>query len=131
MDNVFQLPGAGPLPTTLAELPDMTVIELAILTALLRKGPGKVAVIAPLLSEWFQVPIDPRQLAGPIQRMVEKHWLIVGPESFLMAAPAAKEPTVLLYPGFIRMFGDSLEPAGPGEAPDIRKDVPWSDHDEP
>jgi hypothetical protein len=132
MDNVIQFGGAGSLPYTApGDLPDMTVIELAIITALLRKGPGTVAVIAPLLSEWFKIPIDPSQLAGPINRMVAMHWLVVGPESFLMPAPAALEPTTLLYPGFIRMFGDSLEPAAPGEVPELREDEPWSDHDEP
>ena len=89
-------------------LPDMTVVELAIIVALLRRGlPTAIEDLAPVLSQWFACPVNPAQLAGPIRRMAREGWLAEGPIG-LMPDRGALEPMKLLYGGFIRMFGEEL-----------------------
>lgn len=102
MDNVVQFGGSGPS--------HMTVIELAIIVALLRLGPSPLGDVAPMLAQWFAGPIAAGHLSPVAAHMVEQGWLRIDAAECFRPASAALAPTQQLYAGFIRMLGDGLEP---------------------
>jgi hypothetical protein len=99
------------VPIREAGLPAMTVVELAVIIALLRLGPSSIGAVAPVLAQWFAVAARPEDLSASVRRMLGQGWLAEGSDGCLRPAPAALAPTQLLYAGFIRMLGDGLEPA--------------------
>ena len=101
MGDVVQF-GSSPLP-------DMTVVELAIVIALLRDPPGTLASIAPILADWFRRPVSPAQLLQPSQRMLRLGWIESNADGTLIPGQAAFEPTAWFYAGFIRMLGSGLD----------------------
>lgn len=112
------------VPIREAGLPAMTVVELAIIIALLRLGPSPIGAVAPVLAEWFAAAARPADLASSVRRMLGQGWLAEDGDGCLRPAPAALAPTQLLYAGFIRMLGDGLEPAQALEQLSLSYDLP-------
>ncbi len=112
------------VPIRGTSLPGMTVVELAIIIALLRLGPSPIGAVAPVLSGWFAVAVRPEDLASSVRRMLGQGWLAEDGAGCLRPAPAALAPTQLLYAGFIRMLGDGLEPAQALEQLSLSYDLP-------
>ena len=112
------------VPIREAGLPAMTVVELAIIIALLRLGLSPIGDVAPVLSEWFATAARPADLASSVRRMLGQGWLAEDGDGCLRPAPAALAPTQLLYAGFIRMLGDGLEPAQALEQLSLSYDLP-------
>lgn len=92
------------IPVRPGALPDMSVVEIAIIVALLRRGPAPVDALAPMLSDWFAQPVRSPDIAPSVGRMTGRGWLARRGER-LEPTPAAYAPTQLLYAGFIRLLG--------------------------
>lgn len=92
------------IPVRPGSLPDMSVVEIAIIVALLRRGPAPVDALAPMLADWFAQPVRSPDIAPSVGRMTGRGWLARRGER-LEPTPAAYAPTQLLYAGFIRLLG--------------------------
>lgn len=86
-------------------LPDMTVIELSVIVALLEDGPLRRERIARLIEDWFVRPVRPTELEPCLNRMQARGWVSDEAGTALSPTRAAEAPTMLLYAGAIRMIG--------------------------
>ncbi len=103
------------IPARPGALPDMSVVEIAIIVALLRRGPAPADALAPMLSDWFAQPVRSPDLAPSVGRMTGRGWLARRGDR-LEPTPAAYAPTQLLYAGFIRLLGrDGDAPGDDGQ----------------
>lgn len=104
------------IPIRPGSLPDMSVVEVAIIVALLRRGPAPADALAPMLSDWFARPVRSPDLAESIGRMTRRGWLLLGGGGRLEPTPGAYVPTQLLFAGFIRLLGrDDDAPGDDGQ----------------
>lgn len=101
---------ASVIPFREASLPDMTVVEVSIIVALLRRGPTAPDGLAPVLADWFAMPVRSDDLAPSVRRMTRRGWLARRGGGTLAPTPSAYQPTQVLYAGFIRLLGRESEP---------------------
>ena len=85
-------------------LPDLTVVEVSIIVALLRKGPAVLEALCPVLAGWFMKPIIGSELVPSVRRLQGRGWLVERPGGELVPSPSAYDPTQRLYSAFIRML---------------------------
>lgn len=90
-------------------LPDMTVVEVAVVVALLRRGPSRIDALAPVLAEWFATPVAFSDLTPSVRRMFGRGWLAEARDGRLSPGLLALQPTQRLYAGFIRMLRPDLD----------------------
>lgn len=102
---------AAVIPIGDGTLPDMSVVEVSIIVALLRGGPAAADALAPVLSDWFARPVRSPDLAPSVGRMTRRGWLAQRGGGQLEPTSAAYAPTQLLYAGFIRLLGRDSKPA--------------------
>ncbi len=94
-------------PAGAPTLPDMTVVELSLVIALLRDGAAGAERIAGTVAGWYARPVRSRDLAPSIARLTARGWLVAGSDGALSPTPRAHQPTSLLYACVIRMIGDA------------------------
>lgn len=121
MGGVLVMPNSGNVHA-LTPLPDLTVVEVSIIVALLRIGPAVIDALCPVLTGWFMKPVVQTELAPSVSRLQGRGWLVERPGGELVPSPSAYEPTQRLYSAFIRMLaregsdGDAPPAPGPSEA---------------
>ena len=86
-------------------LPDMTVVELSVVVALLTDGPLGRDRIRQVVDDWFVQSMRTFDLEPCLARMKARGWLREDPVKALSPTRAAEAPTLLLYAGVIRMIG--------------------------
>lgn len=86
-------------------LPDMTVIELSVIVALLTSGPLNRDRIRQVVGDWFVRSTRTFDLEPCLARLRARSWLFEDPVKALSPTRAGEEPTLLLYAGVIRMIG--------------------------
>lgn len=98
-------------PIAATPLPDMTVIELSVLVALLTDGPLRPDRLARAIADWFVRPVRIGDLEPCLAGMAAKGWVLRADVGSLFPARAAEATTLQLYAGLIRMIG-AVERAG-------------------
>ncbi len=88
-------------------LTDLTIVELAIMIAVLRHGPVPAAIILPALSEWFGKCIGMSDIQPGIRRLIHTGFLH-DDSGTLHPERKAQESVVTLYAMFVRMIGSDV-----------------------
>lgn len=100
---------AGPLP-------DLSVIELAIVIALLRRGPLNRDALAKVIADWLARAVTPRELYRPVARMIRRGWLVDCDHMCLAPTAVVQAQARQLYAAFIRMLAEERNCAGSDRA---------------
>lgn len=66
----------------LLPLPDISVLELAVLIVFARRPSIEVAGAAAEIGRWFKVDVSPGDLAHPVRRLEHRAWLTADGSSF-------------------------------------------------
>ena len=87
--------------------PDMTVMEFAIMIALLRHGPVPAPIILPTLSQWLNMELGLSDIQPQIRRLIH-NGLLKEPGGVLTPRRKSLEPVSTLYQLVIRMIGNEF-----------------------
>ena len=84
--------------------PDLSVMEFAILIALLRHGPVPAPIILPTLSDWLNTELGLSDIQPQIRRLLH-NGMVTEPDGVLTPHKKSLEPVSMLYQLVIRMIG--------------------------
>lgn len=86
-------------------LPEMTVFELAVASAVSRRRVGDDAEVAELLSDWFQFPVRVPDAQLALSRLAGRGWVAPGATmADALLTEAGIDAVTVLYGGAIRML---------------------------
>lgn len=98
-------------------LPDLTVVEFAIMIALMRLGPQPAPSLLPTLSDWFGYAISLGDVRPALRRLEHQGYLTTLEDGSLRTRRASAEPVALSFTALIRIvgseFGRALKKADP------------------
>ena len=98
-------------------LPDLTVVEFAIMIALMRLGPQPAPSLLPTLSDWFGYAISLGDIRPALRRLEHQGYLTTLEDGSLRTRRASAEPVALSFTALIRIvgseFGRALKKADP------------------
>ncbi|MGB3469769.1 MAG: hypothetical protein WBA51_02985 [Erythrobacter sp.] len=98
-------------------LPDLSVVEFAIMIALMRLGPQPAPVLLPTLSDWFGFAISLSDIRPALRRLEHQGYLTTLEDGSLRTRRASAEPVALSFTALIRIvgteFGRALKMADP------------------
>ena len=60
----------------LAPVPEISVLELAVVICLARRPGSDLASVAAEIGRWFNIRLTQSDLAGPLRRLVHREWLL-------------------------------------------------------
>lgn len=86
-------------------LPDLTVVEFAIMIALLRLGPKPAPLLLETLSEWFGQDVVLSDIQPGIRRLVHQHFLRSEAGGTLRPQALAVSPVATSFSAMIRIVG--------------------------
>ena len=86
-------------------LPDLTVVEFAIMIALMRLGPQPAPLLLPTLSDWFGFAISLRDIQPAMRRLEHQGYLVTLENGVLRPRSASAEPVALSFTALIRIVG--------------------------
>ncbi|MDQ2764700.1 MAG: hypothetical protein M3Y22_14865 [Pseudomonadota bacterium] len=88
-------------------LPDLSVVEFAIMLALLRHGPVAAPIILPTLSEWFAAPLGLSHIEPKVTRLIRAGY-VRDERGLLFADQKARDTVVSLYVTLFRILGGDI-----------------------
>lgn len=98
-------------------LPDLSVVEFAIMIALMRLGPQPAPSLLPMLSDWFGYAISLGDIRPALRRLEHQGYLTTLEDGSLRTRRASAEPVALSFTALIRIvgseFGRALKKADP------------------
>lgn len=98
-------------------LPDITVVEFAIMIALMRLGPQPAPSLLPTLSDWFGYAISLSDIRPALRRLEHQGYLTTLEDGSLRTRRASAEPVARSFTALIRIvgseFGRALKKADP------------------
>ncbi|PKP96925.1 MAG: hypothetical protein CVT76_05655 [Alphaproteobacteria bacterium HGW-Alphaproteobacteria-15] len=98
-------------------LPDLSVVEFAIMIALMRLGPQPAPALLPTLSDWFGFAISLSAIRPSVRRLEHLGYLTTLEDGTLRTRRASAEPVALSFTALIRIvgseFGRALKKADP------------------
>lgn len=98
-------------------LPDLTVVEFAIMIALMRLGPQPAPSLLPTLSDRFGYAISLSDIRPALRRLEHQGYLTTLEDGSLRTRRASAEPVALSFTALIRIvgseFGRALKKADP------------------
>jgi len=89
-------------------LPDLSVVEFAIMIALMRLGPQPAPVLLPTLSDWFGFAISLGHIRPALRRLEHQGYLTTLEDGTLRPRRAASEPVALSFTALIRIVGSEF-----------------------
>lgn len=93
---------------TLAPIPDVSVLELAVVIVFARKPNIELATAAAEITRWFKVDVSTSDLAHPMRRLQHRAWLTPAGVSF-RATEEAREKAEAAARGLVHLvFRDRL-----------------------
>lgn len=92
------------------DLPGMTVLELAVASAIGRQKPEDDGHLCDMLSDWFQQAVSPVEIGGALSRMERQGWVCGGGAAMCdyRLTPQGIDTVTTLYGGCIRMIDRGL-----------------------
>lgn len=98
-------------------LPDLSVVEFAIMIALMRLGPQPAPALLPTLSDWFGFAISLGDIRPALRRLDHQGYLTTLEDGTLRPRRTSTEPVALSFTALIRIvgseFGRALNKADP------------------
>lgn len=98
-------------------LPDLSVVEFAIMIALMRLGPQPAPLLLPTLSDWFGYAISLTDIRPALRRLEHQGYLTTLEDGSLRTRRSSAEPVALSFTALIRIvgseFGRALKKADP------------------
>jgi hypothetical protein len=92
-------------------LPDLSVVEFAIMIALMRLGPQPAPILLPTLSDWFGFAISLGHIRPSLRRLEHQGYLTTLEDGTLRPRRAASEPVALSFTAVIRIVGSEFNRA--------------------
>lgn len=92
-------------------LPDLSVVEFAIMIALMRLGPQPAPILLPTLSDWFGFAISLGHIRPSLRRLEHQGYLTTLEDGTLRPRRAASEPVALSFTALIRIVGSEFNRA--------------------
>lgn len=92
-------------------LPDLSVVEFAIMIALMRLGPQPAPVLLPTLSDWFGFAISLGHIRPSLRRLEHQGYLTTLEDGTLRPRRAASESVALSFTALIRIVGSEFNRA--------------------
>lgn len=92
-------------------LPDLSVVEFAIMIALMRLGPQTAPGLLPTLSDWFGHSVSLSDIRPALRRLEHQGNLATQEDGFLRPRRAAAEPVSMSFTALIRIVGTEFERA--------------------
>lgn len=89
-------------------LPDLTVVEFAIMIALMRLGPQPAPALLPTLSDWFGYAISLGDIRPALRRLEHQGYLTTLEDGSLRTRRASAEPVALSFTALIRIVGSEF-----------------------
>jgi hypothetical protein len=89
-------------------LPDLSVVEFAIMIALMRLGPQPAPILLPTLSDWFGFAISLGHIRPALRRLEHQGYLTTLEDGTLRPRRAASEPVALSFTALIRIVGSEF-----------------------
>lgn len=98
-------------------LPDLSVVEFAIMIALMRLGPQPAPALLPTLSDWFGFAVSLSDICASVRRLEHQGYLTTLEDGSLRTKRSSAEPVALSFTALIRIvgseFGRALKKADP------------------
>ena len=89
-------------------LPDLSVVEFAIMIALMRLGPQPAPILLPTLSDWFGFAISLGHIRPALRRLEHQGYLTTLEDGTLRLRRAASEPVAVSFTALIRILGSEF-----------------------
>ena len=89
-------------------LPYLSVVEFAIIIALMRLGPQPAPVLLPTLSDWFGFAISLGHIRPALRRLEHQGCLTTLEDGTLRLRRAASEPVAVSFTALIRILGSEF-----------------------
>lgn len=86
----------------LAPIPDVSMLELAVVIVFARKPNAKVATAAAEIARWFNVDVSASDLMHPLRRLQHRAWLTPAGASF-RATEEAREKAEAAARGLVHL----------------------------
>lgn len=92
-------------------LPDLSVVEFAIMIALLRLGPKPAPLLLGTLSEWFGQDVTLSDIQPGVRRLVHQHFLRLEAGGTLRPQARSVSPVATSFSAMIRIVGTEFRRA--------------------
>ena len=92
-------------------LPDLTMVEFAIMISLLRLGPNPAPILLETLSEWFGQTVGLSDLKPGLRRLMHQGMLVQDPNGSLRPMPPSAAPVATCFAAAIRIVGTEFRRA--------------------
>ena len=89
-------------------LPDLTVVEFAIMIALMRLGPQPAPALLPTLSDWFGFALSLSHIRPSLRRLEHQGYLTTLEDGTLRPRRTSAEPVALSFTALIRIVGSEF-----------------------
>ena len=92
-------------------LPDLTMVEFAIMISLMRLGPNPAPLLLETLSEWFGQKVGLSDLKPGLRRLMHQGMLVQDPDGRLRPMPPSAPPVATCFAAAIRIVGTEFRRA--------------------
>ena len=93
------------------ELPDLTMVEFAIMISLMRLGPNPAPLLLETLSEWFGQTVGLSDLKPGLRRLMHQGMVVQDLDGSLRPMPPAASPVATCFAAAIRIVGTEFRRA--------------------
>ncbi|QNE07767.1 hypothetical protein [Croceicoccus marinus] len=92
-------------------LPDLTMVEFAIMISLMRLGPNPAPLLLETLSEWFGQTVGLSDLKPGLRRLMHQGMLVQDSNGALRPMPPSATPVATCFAAAIRIVGTEFRRA--------------------